>query len=117
VARRALQLAIVLCLAGAANAAELALGTLFHSADERAKLDRMRRGETEPAAAAAPAPGQSSAVTGFVKRSDGRNTVWIDGTPVSVRGSQGAEVFDPRAVRAYSDRQDDALQIERKKAP
>jgi hypothetical protein len=116
VARRALQLAIALCLAGAANAAELALGTLFHSADERAKLDRMRRGETEPAAAA-PAPGQSSAVTGFVKRSDGRNTVWIDGTPVSVRGSQGAEVFDPRAVRAYSDRQDDALQIERKKAP
>jgi len=115
VARRALQLAIALCLAGAANAAELALGTLFHSADERAKLDRMRRGETEPAAA--PAPGQSSAVTGFVKRSDGRNTVWIDGTPVSVRGSQGAEVFDPRAVRAYSDRQDDALQIERKKAP
>ena len=115
-ARRALQLAIALCLAGAANAAELALGTLFHSADERAKLDRMRRGETEPAAAAAPAPGQSSAVTGFVKRSDGRNTVWIDGTPVAVRGSQG-EVFDPRAVRAYSDRQDDALQIERKKAP
>ena len=114
-ARRALQLAIALCLAGAANAAELALGTLFHSADERSKLDRMRRGETEPAAA--PAPGQSSAVTGFVKRSDGRNTVWIDGTPVSVRGSQGAEVFDPRAVRAYSDRQDDALQIERKKAP
>ena len=114
-ARRAILLAIALCLAGAANAADLALGTLFHSADERAKLDRMRRGETEPAAA--PAPGQSSAVTGFVKRSDGRNTVWIDGTPVSVRGSQGAEVFDPRAVRAYSDRQDDALQIERKKAP
>ena len=114
-ARRALQLAIALCLAGPASAAELALGTLFHSADERSKLDRMRRGETEPAAA--PAPGQSSAVTGFVKRSDGRNTVWIDGTPVSVRGSQGAEVFDPRAVRAYSDRQDDALQIERKKAP
>lgn len=114
-ARGAIRIAMVLCLAGAANAADLPLGTLFHSADERAKLDRMRRGETEPAAA--PAPGQSSAVTGFVKRSDGRNTVWIDGTPVSVRGSQGAEVFDPRAVRAYSDRQDDALQIERKKAP
>ena len=113
--RGAIRIAMVLCLAGAANAAELPLGTLFHSADERAKLDRMRRGETEPAAP--PAPGQSSAVTGFVKRSDGRNTVWIDGTPVSVRGSQGAEVFDPRAVRAYSDRQDDALQIERKKAP
>lgn len=114
-ARRVALLAAALCLALAANAAEPLLGTLFHSADERAKLDRMRRGESEPAAA--PAPGQSSAVTGFVKRSDGRNTVWIDGTPVSVRGNQAVEVFDPRAVRAYSDRQDDALHIERKKAP
>jgi len=114
VASRAWLLAALLSIAAAADAAELALGTLFHSAEERAKLDRMRRGETEPTAA--PAPGQSSAVTGFVKRSDGRNTVWIDGTPVAVRGNQG-EVFDPRAVRAYSDRQDDSLQIERKKAP
>jgi hypothetical protein len=105
----------LLSIAAAADAAELALGTLFHSAEERAKLDRMRRGETEPAAA--PAPGQSSAITGFVKRSDGRNTVWIDGTPVAVRGNQAGEAFDPRAVRAYSDRQDDSLQIERKKAP
>ena len=114
-ARRIALLAAALCFAGVANAAEAMLGTLFHSADERAKLDRLRRGESEPAAA--PAPGQSSAVTGFVKRSDGRNTVWIDGTPVSVRGNQAGEVFDPRAVRAYSDRQDDALHIERKKAP
>jgi hypothetical protein len=75
----------------------------------------MRRGEAEPAAA--PAPGQASAVTGFVKRSDGRNTVWIDGSPVSVRGNQAAEVFDPRAVRAYTDRQDDALRIERRNTP
>ena len=114
-ARRAILLAGALCLIGGAQAAEPLMGTLFHSAEERARLDRMRRGETEPTAA--PAAGQSSAVTGFVKRSDGRNTVWIDGTPVSVRGNQAVEVFDPRAVRAYSDRQDDALQIDRKKAP
>ena len=105
--------ALLASLAGIASAADsAALGTLFHSSEERARLDRMRRGETEPAAA--PAPGQSSAVTGFVKRSDGRNTVWIDGTPVSVRGNQAAEVFDPKAVRAYTDRQDDALRIQRR---
>ena len=92
-----------------------ALGTLFHSAEERARLDRIRRGESEPAAA--PAPGQASAVTGFVKRSDGRNTVWIDGTAVSVRGNQAAEVFDPRAVRAYTDRQDDSVRIQRRNTP
>lgn len=108
--------ALLLCASAAASAADpAALGTLFHSAEERARLDRMRRGEAEPAAA--PAPGQASSVTGFVKRSDGRNTVWIDGSPVSVRGNQAAEVFDPRAVRAYTDRQDDALRIQRKNTP
>lgn len=108
--------ALLLFASAAASAADsAALGTLFHSAEERARLDRMRRGESEPAAA--PAPGQSSSVTGFVKRSDGRNTVWIDGSPVSVRGNQAAEVFDPRAVRAYTDRQDDALRIQRRNTP
>jgi hypothetical protein len=108
--------ALVVLFAAAANAADsAALGTLFFSAEERARLDRLRRGEGEPAAA--PAPGQASAVTGFVKRSDGRNTVWIDGTPVAVRGNQAAEVFDPKAVRAYTDRQDDALRIQRRNTP
>ena len=111
-ARRLLAVALLWAACFARAADPVPLGTLFFSAEERARLDRMRRGESEPAAA--PAPGQSSAVTGFVKRSDGRNTVWIDGTPVAVRGNQGAEVFDPRAVRAYTDRQDDALRIERR---
>ena len=105
---------LLLALAWDAAAAEVALGTLFHTAEERARLDRMRRGEAEPAAATAPQPGRSSAVTGFVKRSDGRHTVWIDGSPVTVRGQQAAPVFDPRSVRAYSDRQEDSLKIERK---
>jgi hypothetical protein len=109
----ALLLAVLAGAAGAADSA--ALGTLFHSPEERARLDRMRRGEAEPAAA--PAPGQASAVTGFVKRSDGRNTVWIDGTPVSVRGNQAADVFDPKAVRAYTDRHDDAVRIQRRDKP
>lgn len=97
-----------------ATAAGANLGTLFHTPEERARLDRMRRGEGEPPAA--PAPGRASAVTGFVKRSDGRNTVWIDGSPVIVRGAQPAPVFDPRSVRAYRDREDDSLRIERKPA-
>jgi hypothetical protein len=113
VARRAL-LALALAAAPAAMAAELALGTLFHTPEERARLDRMRRGEPEQQAA--PAPGGQSVVTGFVKRSDGRNTVWIDGSPVTVRGSSAANVFDPRAVNAYRDREDDSLHIERKPA-
>lgn len=95
-------------------AATQGLGTLFLTPEERERLDRMRRGEPEAPVAAAPAPGGRSAVTGFVKRSDGRHTVWIDGVPVTVRGPATAQVLDPNAVRAYSDRQDDVMRIERK---
>jgi hypothetical protein len=95
-------------------AAPQGLGTLFLTPEERERLDRMRRGEPEIPAAAAPVAGRPSAVTGFVKRSDGRHTVWIDGMPVPVRGPDSAPVLDPRAVRAYSDREDDALRVERK---
>lgn len=91
-----------------------ALGTLFLTPEERERLDRMRRGEPEIPAAAAPVPGRPPAVTGFVKRSDGRHTVWVDGVPVTVRGPENAPLLDARAVRAYSDREDDALHIERK---
>jgi len=113
VARRLIALLLLAC-APAAPAAEIALGTLFHTPEERARLDRLRRGESEPERA--PEPGRSSAVTGFVKRSDGRHTVWIDGSPITVRGAQAGPILDPRSVRAYSDRQDDSLKIERKPA-
>jgi hypothetical protein len=114
VARRVLA-AIALCVPMFAGAAEIALGTLFHTPEERERLDRMRRGEPEKPQSSA--PNGVPSVTGFVKRSDGRHTVWIDGTPISVRGGQNAPVFDPRAVRAYSDREEDALKIDRKPAP
>ncbi len=89
--------AIAACLvATAAGAVEL--GTLFTSADERARLDRIRRGdpsvsETSPTGSRTGAP----VMTGYVKRSDGRNTVWIDGSPVAV-GKGSAALLDPRAV-------------------
>lgn len=106
-------LALALALSALPALAAPALGTLFLTPEERERLDRMRRGEPE-VTHAAPVAGGSSAVTGFVKRSDGRHTVWIDGVPVTVRGPESAPVLDSRAVRAYSDREDDALHIERK---
>lgn len=79
------------CLAGAAE-----IGTLFHSAEERARLDKLRRGEPEALAIATPARRE---VTGFVRRSDGRGTVWINGVPVTVADSAARELFDPQKVR------------------
>lgn len=89
--------AIAACLVAAtAGAAEL--GTLFTTPEERARLDRIRRGDPPVSEATSPT-GRSGApvVTGYVKRSDGRNTVWIDGSPVAV-GKGSAALLDPRAV-------------------
>lgn len=111
--RRALA-ALVLALAGTAAAAPAAeLGTLFHTPEERARLDRLRRGEPDAPHVETRAAGAPS-LTGFVKRSDGRHTVWIDGAPVPIASSQAGPLFEPNAVRAYSPRSDETLKIERK---
>lgn len=92
--------AALLVLALPAQSSEL--GTLFHTAEERERLDAIRRGEPatpNPASTAAPRIVVPE-VTGFVKRSDGRNTVWIDGRPIAAPSSaRTAPLFDPRAVR------------------
>ena len=90
-------LAMLLAASAAASAAD-DLGVLFHSPEERARRDRLRRGEpTEtlagPVTAKAP-------VTGYVRRSDGRSTVWLNGVPIAVAGGRGEVLLDPRAVRA-----------------
>lgn len=79
-------------LAPAAGAAEL--GTLFHSPEERANLEKLRRGEVVQEEALG-APARKPEVTGFVRRSDGRNTVWINGVPVSVAGARADALLDP----------------------
>jgi hypothetical protein len=115
VARAARRLAAALALAIAAPCAwPEELGTLFHTPEERARLDRLRRGEPESPALASARSGAPQ-ITGFVKRSDGRHTVWIDGRPVEVGSAEAARRLDAKSVRAYSDRgDDDSLKVERK---
>lgn len=103
-----------LLLLFAAHAAAAELGTLFHTPEERVRLDRLRRGEA-PATASAPAS-PNAEVTGYVQRSDGRNTVWIDGVAVPVATPRAQPLLDPRSVRAYADRKDEDLKIERRTA-
>ena len=103
---------LMLALLGAvAHAAEL--GTLLTTPEERERLERLRRGESEPDAGetARVARGQ---VTGFVKRSDGRNTLWVDGIPVRVTTPRAGPLLDPAAVGAYAERKDDRLHVERR---
>ena len=96
---RARLFAIALCALAALGAMPLAaeddLGTLFFSREERASLDRLRRGEPDaPVARLA-----RHSVTGFVRRSDGRNTVWIDGAPVPINGNAPEALVRPDAKR------------------
>ena len=53
-------------------------------------------------------------ITGYVKRSDGRATIWIDGKPLAVTAPEVASHLDAKAVRAYSGRSDESFKIERK---
>ncbi len=89
-------LVALLALSAAASAQEL--GTLFLTPKEREALDRLRRGE--PAAQAGierPDP----AVTGFVKRSDGKSTVFLDKQPYPVTNPRIQQMLDPRIVERY----------------
>jgi len=99
---------VLACAAG--NAAAVELGTLFNSAEERARLDKLRRGE--PLEREGTTAGARE-LTGFVKRSDGRSTVWIDGVPLPVSNARAAALLEPQAVRGSHL---ETLKVERKPA-
>jgi hypothetical protein len=105
-------MAIALSASPAAAAALDALGTLFTTPQERDRLEHLRRGEPEAQAAVDSAGRSQPTVTGFVRRSDGRNTVWIDGTPVAVRRPAADPLLDPAMVG--EPRGEPMLRIERK---
>lgn len=90
----------LLVLAAAVGAQAQQLGTLFHSPAEREALDRLRRGEV-PGKAAEAIPLPDPVVTGFVKRSDGKSTVFIDKRPYPARDPRVQGVLDPRIVERY----------------
>jgi len=112
-AERALLAAFLALFASAAACA--GLGTLFTTPAEREQLDRLRRGEAVAPETGVAADAPSAAVTGYVKGSDGRGTVWIDGRPVVVASPKAAPLFDTRSVRAYA-RSAEEVKVERKPA-
>ena len=90
---------LLLAFAGFASAQEL--GTLFHTPKERETLERLRRGE--PVAG----PGQEifarpdPVVIGYVKRSDGKSTVFLDKQPYAARGGRMQGLLEPRIIERY----------------
>ena len=78
--------AALLIGAGPAAASDAeSLGRLFHSAAERSALASMRKAKLQPKKPTAPRPSepQTAQLHGYVLRSDGRSTLWMNGTAVS----------------------------------
>jgi hypothetical protein len=109
--------ALAIAIAGAASGAAPVdtLGTLFTTPQERERLERLRRGEPDATGVSEGSERTQPAITGFVRRSDERNTVWIDGVPVPVRRPGSGALLQPNIVNARPG--DDALRIERKTRP
>lgn len=100
---RASAAALAVCAAlGACGAWGAGLGTLFMTPEQRARLDRLRLGEAPVAGDLQQATGKRE-ITGYVKRSDGRGTVWIDGRPELLTNPRAGQMLDPAMVRAYSE--------------
>lgn len=76
-ARSLLWLGLFACAAAQADS----LGRLFHTPEQRAVLDQVRRGTPAGALAAdnSPADGSGVTVNGIVTRSDGQRSTWVNG--------------------------------------
>jgi hypothetical protein len=115
-AARVSRLAVLIACAATWASAAAPLGTLFHTPQERERLDRLRRGEAVAAPiAGASEPVRQREITGYVKRSDGRGTAFIDGIPVPV-DPKGSPLLQPDKVPAYAGRSSENLKVERKEA-
>jgi hypothetical protein len=92
---RAAMLLALLMMAGAARAAEL--GRMFFTPAQRDTLDNARKqnirveigtDEEQTTTTAAPVP-QNVSVNGVIRRSDGKNTIWLNNRAVSERQPGG----------------------------
>jgi hypothetical protein len=70
------------------------LGRLFFTPEQRAALDARRKARVPDTPAVAVAASPTTRVDGFVRRSGGPSTVWVNGEPL---GEHGPEA--PRIVR------------------
>lgn len=92
--KRSLVLAAALLLCSQAYAQEI--GRLFFTPEQRAALDARRKARVPDKPA--PTPVVASPTTrldGYIKRSDGRATVWVNGTALDEAGPDAPRI-DPR---------------------
>jgi hypothetical protein len=92
---RALVALVGLALGAAASpSAGQELGRLFFTPEQRAALDERRRARVPDRPAAAVVASPTTRLDGYVQRSNGRSTVWVQGESLP-EGAQGSPRIDP----------------------
>ena len=77
------------------------IGRLFFTPDQRAALDARRRARVPDKPAAAPVVATpTTRLDGFVRRSDGRSTVWVNGESLAESGPDAPRIEPGRSSDA-----------------
>ena len=86
--------ALVFCLLVAATAPVAAqeLGRLFFTEEQRAALDARRRARVPDKPVAPSVASPTTRLDGYVRRSDGPSTVWVNGESVGVEGRDAPRI-------------------------
>ena len=92
--RRALVL-LLLCAATAPARAAEPLGRLFFTPEQRAALDARRKARVPDRPAAATITSPVTRVDGYVKRSQGPSTVWMNGESLSEASPEAPRIESP----------------------
>jgi hypothetical protein len=97
--KRALpRLTILLALAAAAGpCAAQELGRLFFTPEQRAALDARRRARVPDKPAAVVVASPTTRLDGYVKRSGGPSTVWVNGEPLPEGPGQAPRIESGRS--------------------
>jgi hypothetical protein len=106
--KRALSALFGLLLA-AASAASVAqeLGRLFFTPEQRAELDARRRARVPDKPAEVLIESPSTTLDGYVKRSNGRSTVFLNGEPIT----EGADARRAQVVPSRNDPSRAAIEL------
>ncbi|MGA8006882.1 MAG: hypothetical protein WCA17_12350 [Burkholderiales bacterium] len=97
---------VMLATASAAAAAQ-ELGRLFFTPEQRAELDARRNSRVPDRPAAALIESPSTTLDGYVKRSDGKSTVFLNGEAVT----EGADAKRAQVIPSHDDPSRAAIEV------
>ena len=106
--KRAFSALVGLMLAAtSAAAAAQQLGRLFFTPEQRAELDARRKARVPDKPAATLIESPSTTLDGYVKRSDGKSTVFLNGAPVT----EGADAKRAQIIPSRDDPSRAAIEV------